>query len=243
MRKLLGIVLVALATVVAGPGQAADFPDYPPIDVPDVDYDLGGSFYLRGSAALNAMWATDVVYNTCVAPCGAVVTVTNPVTGAGYGYSVGAGFGYEVGNGLRADATVDYLVNNGLTDGTYTLQLRSTIALANAYFDFPLGGMGFGGGGLGAYVGAGIGVAYNQTHVTGVPAPGPDGNTWAAVGALMAGVTYDMGDWVADAGYRLIYMPTITNGQVGIVPPNLSPYYINNAVIHELRGTLRYRFN
>jgi hypothetical protein len=59
----------------------------------------------------------------------------------------------------------------------------------------------------------------------------------------MTGVTYDMGDWVADAGYRLIYMPTITNGQVGIVAPALSPFYVNNAMIHELRGTLRYRFD
>jgi hypothetical protein len=238
MRKLLGTVLVALATVVAGPGQAADFPDYPPIEIPDVDYDLGGSFYLRGSAGLNASWAQSVTYNTCVAPCGGIVTVTNPVTAWGYGYSVGAGFGYETGDGLRADVTLDYLVNNGMSDGTYTLSLRSTIALANAYYDFALGDSP-----LGAYVGAGMGVAYNQVAATGVPAPGPAGATWAAVGALMTGVTYDMGDWVADAGYRLIYMPTITNGQAAIVPPALSPFYVNNATIHELRGTLRYRFN
>lgn len=243
MRKLLGTVLVALATVAAGPGQAAEPPEYPPIEVPDVDYDLGASFYLRGSAALNVMWATDATYLACVAPCGGAVVVTSPITAAGYGYSIGAGLGYETGTGLRFDATLDYLVNNGLTTAAgNSLQLRSTIALANAYFDFPLGG-GFGGmGGLGAYVGAGIGVAYNQTVATG-PAAGPAGNTWAAVGAVMAGVTYDMGSWVADVGYRGLYMPTITNGQAGIVPPALSPYYISNAFIHELRGTLRYRFN
>jgi opacity protein-like surface antigen len=244
MRKLLGSVLVALATVVAGPGQAADFPEYPPIDVPDVDYDVGGSFYLRGSAGLNSLWAQDVTYLSCPGVCGGPsVVTTSAITTAGYGYSIGAGFGYEVGNGLRVDATLDYLTNTGLTTAAgNTLALRSTIALANAYFDFPLGGDFGGMGGLGAYIGAGIGAAYNQTVVTGAGA-GPNGATWAAVGALMAGVSYDMGDWVADVGYRGLFMPTITNGQAGIVPPALSPFYVNNAMIHEVRGTLRYRFN
>ena len=242
MRKLLGVIVVALATGFVGQGQAADFPEYPPIDVPDVDYELGGSFYLRGSAAINAMWATNDQFLSCVAPCGGVALLSNLITGAGYGYSVGAGFGYETGDGLRGDLTVDHVVNNGMTDGTYTLALRSTIALANAYYDFPLSDAGIGSGGFGAYVGAGIGVAYNQTAITG-PGAGPNGNTWAAAGAVMTGVTYDMGDWVADVGYRGVYMPTITNGVAGLAPPAISPYYINNAMIHELRGTARYRFN
>ena len=53
----------------------------------------------------------------------------------------------------------------------------------------------------------------------------------------MAGVTYDMGNMVADLGYRGIYMPTISNNSL------TDPYYINNAWINEVRGTLRYRFN
>ena len=57
-----------------------------------------------------------------------------------------------------------------------------------------------------------------------------------AAGALMAGVTYDMGALVGDLGYRFIYMNKITNGAP-------TPFYVNNAMIHELRGTLRYRFN
>ena len=97
-------------------------------------------------------------------------------------------------------------------------------------------------GGFGAYVGAGLGGAYNQTHIDGVPAPGPDGANWAAAGALMAGVTYDMGTMVADLGYRLVYMPQITNGSAAMLPVG-SPYYINENMIHEVRGTLRYRFN
>ncbi len=242
MRKLLGVCVVALAALVAGPVVAADFPEYPPIEIPPADYDLGGSFYLRGSAAFGALWATDVTYRDCVAPCGGVAVVTNPITAAGYGYSVGAGFGYETGDGLRGDVTVDYLSNGGLTDGTNTLELRSTIALANAYYDFNFGGYGMADGGFGAYVGAGIGAAYNQTVVTG-PGAGPDGANWAPAAAAMAGVTYDMGNIVADLGYRLIYMPQITNGDEALPLPTLSPFYINDAMIHEARGTIRYRFN
>jgi hypothetical protein len=233
MRKFLGVLMVAGATLVAGPTLAADFPEYPPI--PEVDYGLTGSFYLRGSVGLNAMWASD----TTVPGCGCA-TVVSPITVAGYGYSIGAGFGYETGDGLRGDLTVDYLANDGLSDGTYTLGLRSTIALANAYYDFSFGGDGSAAGGFGAYVGAGLGVAYNQTHVTG-PGAGPDGANWAPAGALMAGLTYDMGNIVTDVGYRMLYTPQITNGSAAVPPA--SPWYINNAITHEVRGTVRYRFN
>jgi hypothetical protein len=233
MRKLFGVLLVAFAALVAGQVWAADFPEYPPVEV---DYGLQGSYYLRGSVGINASWAGNNTYQTCV--CGAAVTVTTPVTGAGYGYSFGAGFGYETGNGLRTDLTVDYLHNQGLTDGTYTLTLRSTIGMANVYYDFPLSEDGEG---FGAYVGAGVGAAYNQTHVTG-PGAGPDGANWAPVGALMAGLTYDMGNIVTDVGYRMLYMPQITNGSAAMLPVG-SPYYINENMIHEVRGTLRYRFN
>src|SRR3954471_12576779 len=126
MRKLLGVLLVALAALLPLPAIDADFPEYPPIDVPEVDTGLAGSFYLRGSVGVNAMWAHDNTYQTCV--CGLATTVSTAISGAGYGYSFCAGFGYETGYGLRADFTTDYLSNDGMTDGTYTLSLRSTIA-------------------------------------------------------------------------------------------------------------------
>jgi hypothetical protein len=37
-------------------------------------------------------------------------------------------------------------------------------------------------------------------------------------------------------------MPQITNGSAAMLPVG-SPYYINENMIHEVRGTLRYRFN
>jgi hypothetical protein len=46
-----------------------------------------------------------------------------------------------------------------------------------------------------------------------------------------------MGNMVADLGYRLIYMPQISNNAVG---PDTS-WYLNNNTIHELQASLRYR--
>ena len=44
--------------MIAGQAVAADLPYYPPvIEIPDVDHGYSGSFYLRGSAGLNLMWA------------------------------------------------------------------------------------------------------------------------------------------------------------------------------------------
>jgi hypothetical protein len=157
-------------------------------------------------------------------------------TAAGYGYSYGVGFGYEAGNGLRADLTVDEIANDGLTDGIDTLHLRSTLALANAYYDFGLGSVGD--GGLGAYVGAGLGGAYYQVSTTGTD-PQADGSGFTPAAAAMVGVTYDMGAAVADLGYRLVYMPQMSNN---VTFPG-SSYYLNDNFVNEIRATLRYRLN
>ena len=59
----------------------------------------------------------------------------------------------------------------------------------------------------------------------------------------MAGVGYDMGNWVADLGYRGVYLNQINNAPTDpAVTPGLY-YEVNHNLIHELRGTVRYRFN
>jgi hypothetical protein len=243
MRKLTAAILVAGATLVGGPAIAADFPEYPPIiDIPDVDYGVQGSFYLRGSAAWNTLWAKEVHHPSATPNVFAI-------DGNGYGYSVGAGFGYETGTGLRVDATVDYLGNEnmqatvplgaaGVTPGVHKLSLRSTVALANVYYDFGFGNGGYGAsGGAFGYVGAGAGFAVNDFITTG---PGPadtrDTNvSFAAAG--MVGVGYDFGAVVADIGYRALYINSIENDAAP------APYSIANNWVHELRTSVRYRFN
>ena len=247
MRNFLAWLLVAVAAFLAAPAMAADIPEYP--DIPEVDYELGGSFYLRGSAAINLHWAREVNHPDACGFCGAF-----PTNQLGYGYSWGAGFGYETGDGLRFDATIDSIETRGLRitktgfgapiDGDYTLMLRSTVALANIYYDFGFGGGGFGyrgEGGAFGYVGAGVGAAWNHAEVNGPQAnPIPTGGNISAAAAVMAGVGYDMGTWVADLGYRAVYINQINNS------PTTDPgyyYTIDHNLIHELRGTIRYRFN
>lgn len=250
MRKILAsAAAVGTVALLAGPALAADMPEYPPIDVPEVDYDIGGSFYLRGSAALNWHWAPEVVHPWEADDVDSIVEY-------GYGYSWGAGFGYETGTGLRFDATMDSVETKDLKitkdnadpdeDGDYTMMLRSTVALANVYYDFGLGGDGFGysGSGMFGYVGAGVGVAWNHAEVnspTTALVPVPTGGNVSAAAAVMVGVGYDMGSWVADVGYRGLYINEINNSPTD---ETTSSYYeVHDNWIHELRGTVRYRFN
>lgn len=243
MRKLLAVsVSAVLALTVAplsvvGSAYGADIPQYvpPTYDIPDlppVDYGLGGSFYLRGSVA-GALWtASDGAY------CGCVATFETP----GYGYSVGVGFGYETGDGLRGDITIDYISIDDLTStgATHTVDLRAGLFLVNGYYDINFGGYGSAEGGFGAYVGAGVGFAHVYSDIDdAIPAQVAWGQSAEAAAALMVGVTYDMGNVVADFGYRGIYMNKVMS-QPPVAPP---PYIINNNFIHEARATLRYRFN
>jgi hypothetical protein len=240
MRKLVALMVVAVAALFAAPVLAADIPEFP-----DVELEVGDSFYLRGSAAVNLHWAWQVRHPDA---CGCVTTYTPDL---GYGYSWGVGFGYETGDGLRFDATIDMLETAGLSitkvapepnPGVYTLMLRSTLALANVYYDFSLGGGSFGytgEGGAFAYVGAGAGLAWNHAEVNG-PIPIPTGGNISPAAAVMAGIGYDMGSWVADVGYRGVYINAITNAPTA--DPDLF-YTVDHSLIHELRGTVRYRFN
>lgn len=228
MRKLVAVLAMVAAAFFTTMSFAADLPQYPVYEVPElppVDYGLGGNFYLRGSAAFGVLTAMKARYG-----CDCETDIDE----AGYGYSLGAGFGYETGTGLRADVTFDYLYNDGMQDeGGYELTMRSGLGLVNVYYDF-----GFGdpccsaAGGFGGYVGAGIGAAYNHVDVTSTPS----GSSVEPALALMTGVTYDMGAIVADLGYRMIYQNKLTN-------ETSNPFYIDDAFTHEVRGTLRYRFN
>jgi hypothetical protein len=242
MRALTLAVLAAGAAFSAAPAFAADMPLYPPvIEIPDVDYGYTGSFYLRGSAAANAMWSGEVDHPT-------VDPSIYPITEYGYGYSVGVGAGYETGTGLRFDVTLDHLRNDGmeaeidddggpLVDGTHTLALRSTVALANAYYDVGFGDGYSAAGGPVAYIGGGIGVAFNDFTVTD---PNDDTTTdqnASLAAAGMAGLGYDFGPFVADIGYRALYIASLENDSATY------PFSVNDNWVHEVRGTVRYRFN
>ena len=246
MRKLFISATVALAALVAAPALAADIPDYPDVElIPPVDYDIGGSFYLRGSAAVNAAWAREVSEHV-----GADDEVF-AIDGWGFGYSYGVGFGYETGTGLRVDATLDRVANYGMSttldsgppleDGVHTLNLRSTLLMANAYYDFDLGSAGLvPGDSLFAYVGGGVGLAFHDYIFTTTPPGGNQdvvGTDVSGAAAIMAGIGVDAGSVAYDIGYRGLFIDHVHNGATTY------PYTIDDMFIHELRGTARYRFN
>ncbi|WP_404402446.1 outer membrane protein [Pelagibacterium halotolerans] len=255
-RNLIALVMLGGAVFIAAPAIAADpvvfddpvYKDYIPPYVPEVDDGLEGAFYLRGSVSGDAGLA-HIVNHPNFSP-----QTQYGVEDWGFGYSAGIGAGYETGTGLRFDVTVDYLSNEGMSitvppgttgangdpdPGKYTLNLRSTIALANAYYDFGLGNQGLSAaGGAFGYVGAGAGVAFNSNTANwpGGEIGARDDNTSFAA-ALMTGIGYDFGDIVADLGYRALYINRIENNAT----PN--PYSIDDTLIHEIRASLRYRFN
>lgn len=220
---MFGNVVLAADPIVPEP----EYPVYP--ELPEVDYGLGGSFYLRGSVGGNVLWARNVV----------ICCADNSVTAVGYGYSVGAGAGYEFGDGWRTDLTIDYLANSGLTAAGYTASLRSTVALANVYYDFDLQGMGkqTAEGGWTGYVGAGVGKAWSYASATHATNPdlveGSGNRSWAAAG--MVGVGYDMGNMVADIGYRALWLK-------GFSTSGGTDFWAQDAIAHEIRASLRYRF-
>jgi opacity protein-like surface antigen len=71
----------------------------------------------------------------------------------------------------------------------------------------------------------------------------PTGGNVSPAAAIMAGVGYDMGSWVVDAGYRGIWIGQINNSPTDPITLPGGYYSIDNNFIHELRGTVRYRFN
>ena len=96
------------------------------------------------------------------------------------------------------------------------------------------------GGKTARILGAGIGGAHNYSEVLNSAGTVTAwGTSMEAAVAGMAGVTYDMGDIVADLGYRGIYMNKVMNQPASLA----SAYLINNNIIHEVRGTLRYRLH
>src|SRR5690606_456084 len=138
--------------------------------------------------------------------------------------------------------TVTHPASSGWRAGDYKVNLRSTIALANAYYDFSFGGnYGYGAaGGAFGYVGAGVGAAFNDISVSG-PVGGltdPSGQSTSLAAAGMDGDGYDYCTIVTDVGYRGLYINKTTNSAA---PPDTA--WTDNNWQQEVRGTVRYRFN
>jgi opacity protein-like surface antigen len=179
-------------------------------------------------------------------------------------WSFGGGVGMYFGNGFRGDLTVDRRFEADATGslldqyadlpGRREFGIKSTVALANMYYDFDAGGR------FSPYVGVGLGFTRNETSAGTVTDPcgcltgtiDGDSETHVA-GAAMAGFTMKLRDRLSlDAGYRFLYLgeaatgpvtATYTaavnggHGAVGVVSqdPNVEDIHA-----HEFRFGLRY---
>jgi opacity protein-like surface antigen len=141
-------------------------------------------------------------------------------------WGFGGGIGLYFGRGFRGDLTVDVLresdVSANLADpladlpGVRTFGLKSTVALANLYYDFDFGNR------FTPYVGVGLGFTRNKTTEGVVTDPcgcltgtiEGDSNTHVA-GAAMAGFQVKLRDRLSfDAGYRFLYLGEAATGPV-----------------------------
>jgi opacity protein-like surface antigen len=120
---------------------------------------------------------------------------------------VGGGVGYRFASGLRGDVTLAYRGFYSLNDKTfeanYHASITSTTLMLNGYYDFTAGSVK-------PYVGAGVGVARNETDRLTQDFRLGFVNTFSGATkdngafALMAGVGIPYSGWTLDVGYRYI---------------------------------------
>jgi opacity protein-like surface antigen len=166
---------------------------------------------------------------------------------------VGAGVGFKILPFLRTDVTASYRTdyNQNTTDpNTFIMQksdIKSLAGFFNAYFDIPTGPLP-----ITPYIGAGIGVARNQTGTT--TETDVFGNTATADGATktsfayqaMAGISFPIFVGVAvDAGYHYVDLGRFTTAGTGTlngVPAVLAAPQTGRLKAHEIQLGLRIGF-
>ena len=179
--------------------------------------------------------------------------------------SGGLGFGAYFTPRLRGDVTLEFRGDRTTTgDAAYNytsgvpaavagvlrdrLQVRSTLAMLNGYYDIlPRGGFT-------PYVGAGVGIAYNQytrTYADTETGNGASqfaggsarGNNATFVGALLAGVTFAFDHrWAIDLNYRALYMQGFDSPVVvaGLTTAQQSNARLGDSWEHQVRIGLRF---
>lgn len=230
-----------LKEFVPAPRIAVPAPSYVPAPIPvpmGMPVPEGFTYYLRADLGWGFSGDTDYSETGRVFGGAPFVTTGTPFTssalsGAGDASSDGVFLG-TVGMGmyftprLRGDITLDFRSKQDIESlGTYAytavggavagsvrdqFNVSRVVALANLYFDLmPRGSFS-------PYIGAGIGLIYNDATRTYsdtatsvgvtsvVTGSGSDTNV-ALAGALMAGVTFAWSHaWAIDVGYRALYL-------------------------------------
>jgi opacity protein-like surface antigen len=160
--------------------------------------------------------------------------------------SFGGGIGYYFSKSVRGDLTLDGRssanahgkVFYAAPASTVDVGLRSTVGLANLYYDFDMRSH------FTPYLGVGLGFANNKTSAGALSDCGCtstiDGaSKTSAAGALMAGFSAKIYDRVAlDAGYRFLYLGDAVTGTVNTTVPRPA-MHLEDISAHEFRVGLR----
>lgn len=251
----------ALMVGAAGGAAAADLPlPVPPPIEPVLPLPFSG-WYLRGDVGYGFDQISNFTSNLAPLVPGFQY---NSVGLDGQAF-IDGGVGYQFNNWFRADLTGEYRVPTNFSaiesyaagptwsagGDAYTASIRSTVVLANGYFDL---GTWYG---FTPFVGAGVGGAFHQFHNlqdfgTGGGAGGygiaPDSSMTQLAWALMAGVAYSIApNWKFELGYRYLDMGHVTsNGIVcqpatscGTYPLETQSFHMAS---HDVRIGLRYVF-
>jgi len=186
-----------------------------------------GALLLAAPARAQVYWRLDTGWsNANEADLKDPQVLAGEVDDVGDSYILGGGIGYRFTPSLRGDLTLgyrgDYNLSTDKNGQPFKGDVKSTVLMASAYYDFSASG-------IRPFVGAGVGVAQNtMEHVM---RPGvitttfPDGKKNNAAFALMAGVGFPVsGRWILEVGYRYIDLGKIQIGSgsatiSGTIPP------------------------
>jgi opacity protein-like surface antigen len=237
---LAGVALLALSTTSAtaadlfgGKGGSIKDGGYQTEIVPSRPH----SWYLRGDFS----FAGNELGGMYQAPNYQASEVT-----IGRNWTFGGGVGYYFSKSVRGDLTLEGRQNANVQGKIYysapastvDVGLKSTVGLANLYYDFDMRSH------FTPYLGVGVGFANNKTssgalNDCGCVATIDGDSKTSAAGALMAGFSAKIYDRVAfDAGYRFLYLGDAHTGSVNTVVPRPA-VHLEDIAAHEFRVGLR----
>ena len=227
LHLIAGAAFCGLGTAALAADYGAPMPGPGPAPIITPYAEPGGGWYLRGDVGVGATSFGAWEETSLVAPAGGVAA-WNSRSMSGSTFLRG-GVGYQFNSYLRGDITAEYRTTGSLHGVNYIYNgnrtfadavnghWSSTAVMANAYVDF---GEFWG---LTPFVGAGVGVAYNQ--LTGLQDTGVGANNLGAFGrygdsgkanfawALHAGLGYEVNrNLKLEIGYRYMNMGDAKSG-------------------------------
>jgi opacity protein-like surface antigen len=244
---LAGAALVLASTATVSADGYRGMKDMP------VAYSQPASWYLRGDYSYSWMNVGDVAM-----PSFGFTEHSTDNT-----WALGGGVGYYFGRGIRGDVTYEWRggidIHATTPTATTDLSVKSSVLLANLYYDFRAGER------LTPYVGVGLGVARHDTSggsvvsTCGTPCVYGEDKSWTAAGALMAGLSFriDRGHHAPvsikddrgavqpgrlhfDVGYRFLYLGDAHAGSIVNVAPTTPGPRLDDLTAHEIRVGLRW---